>query len=165
MSFLERAMLTRILFKSLIALCVLLNSFVALATNTEELAVRALPQRIVDGWNRADGDALASVYAEDGILVAGHGVVKHGREQIASYHEELFATSIKGTRLTVEVVNVRFLDRTTAILQTKGGILWPGETTLAPRNVGIQSFVAVKNEAGWRVVLFQNTRIVSPGED
>jgi uncharacterized protein (TIGR02246 family) len=145
----------------LATLCVLLDSSVALATSTEDLAVRALPQRIIDGWNRADGHALASVYAEDGILVAGHGVVKHGREQIASYHEELFATSIKGTRLTVEVLTVRFLDPNTAILQTKGGILWPGETTLAPSNVGIQSFIAVKREAGWRVVLFQNTRILS----
>lgn len=114
----------------------------------------------VDGWNRGDGDAVASVYADDGVLVAGHGVVKRGRAQIASYHEDLFATAIKGTRLTAKVTNIRFLDATTVILQTEGGILWPGETTLASGNRGIQSFVAVKKDNQWRVVLFQNTRIL-----
>ena len=140
-----------------------MSSFFAHASRAaanDDLLVRAIPQQIVDGWNRADGDAVASVYADDGVLVAGHGVVTRGRKQIASYHEDLFATTNKGTRLTVEVRSVRFLDPKTVILQTEGGILWPGETTLAPRNRGIQSFVAVKQAAGWRVVLFQNTRIL-----
>ncbi len=138
----------------------LLSQAPALSANQDESLVRAIPQQIVDAWNRGDGDALASVYAEDGVLVAGHGVVKRGRAQIASYHSALFSSAIKGTRLTATVTNVRFLDATTAILQTEGGILWPGETTLAAGNRGIQSFVAVKKGDRWSVVLFQNTRIL-----
>jgi uncharacterized protein (TIGR02246 family) len=135
-----------------------------IAASDEALEVRAIPQQIVDGWNRGDGDDVASAYADDGVLVAGHGVVKRGRAQIASYHRDLFATSLKGTKLLVQVTNVRFLDARTVILQTEGGILWPGETTLAPRNRGIQSFVAVKKDTGWRVVLFQNTRVLTARE-
>jgi uncharacterized protein (TIGR02246 family) len=143
--------------------CILLAMTILLARVSEAASeddlVRAIPQRIVDGWNRGDGNAVASVYADDGVLVAGHGVVKRGRTQIAKYHEALFATTIKGTTLTVEVTSVRFLDPETVILQTEGGILWPGETSLASGNRGIQSFVAVKQESEWRIVLFQNTRI------
>jgi len=140
--------------------CGLLSQPHALPANQDDLLVRAIPQQIVDGWNRGDGHAVASVYAEDGVLVAGHGVVTRGRAQIASYHEALFANAIKGTRLTATVISIRFLDETTAILQTEGGILWPGESTLARGNRGIQSFVAVKQDNKWRVVLFQNTRVL-----
>jgi uncharacterized protein (TIGR02246 family) len=131
------------------------------AASNEEASVRAIPQHIAEGWNRGDGQAVAAVYADDGVLVAGHGVVKHGRGEIGAYHAEQFARRLRGTRLIVDVTDVRFLNTETAIIRTQGGILWPGETHLAPRNKGIQSFVVVKLDEGWRVVLFQNTRVAT----
>ena len=157
-------MYTRLASLSFILIYGLLSQSPALAANQDESLVRAIPQQVVDGWNRGDGDAVASVYAEDGVLVAGHGVVTRGRAQIASYHSALFANAIKGTKLTATVTHVRFLNATTAILQTEGGILWPGETALAPGNRGIQSFVAVKKNNRWSVVLFQNTRILEAND-
>ncbi len=131
------------------------------AASAEAASVRAIPQRIVDAWNRGDGPALAAVYAVDGVLVAGHGVVKQGRDEISAYHAEQFADQLRGTRLIVDVTDVRFLNADTAIIRTQGGILWPGEVDLAPRSKGIQSFVVIKLDEAWRVVLFQNTRIAT----
>ena len=152
-------MIARTMFGSLVAISALLVSDAEGAGTQEEAALRAVPRQIAEAWNRGDGSALGAVYAEDGVLVAGHGVVTRGRDHIASYHEQLFATSLRGTRLTVEVTSVRLLNQSTAVVQTEGGILWRGQTSLAPGNRGIQSFVLVKENAGWRVVLFQNTRI------
>ena len=150
---------TRVL--ALLATAAYLFSNVAPAAEDDEATLRAIPRTIVHGWNSGDGEAVASVYAEDGTLVAGHGVVTHGRSAIARYHDELFSGPNKGTRLTVTVTNVRFLDDDVAVLQTEGGILWPGETDLAPGNRGIQSFVVIKDAGTWKVVLFQNTRILA----
>jgi uncharacterized protein (TIGR02246 family) len=131
----------------------------ALAAEDEAL-LRAIPQKIVDGWTGADGSSIAAVYAEAGMLVAGDGTMKRGRAQIADYHDQQFAGFLKGTRLSIKVTEVRLLRPNVAVLQTQGGILWPGQTTLAPGNYGIQSFIAVKDDGVWRLELFQNTRVL-----
>ena len=125
----------------------------------DELAIRGIPAAIVDAWNRGDGTALASVYAPDGILVAGDGTVTRGVEKIARYHDAQFADFLKGTTLTVEVVDVRLLGPDIAMMQTTGGILWRGQTAFAPGNKGIQTFVVARENGAWRVKHFQNTRI------
>jgi uncharacterized protein (TIGR02246 family) len=126
----------------------------------DEEALRALPKRIESGWNQGSGRMIGDVYATDGKLVAGDGTVTVGREQIGAYHDQLFANYLKGTKLIVEVTDVRFLTPDIALMHTAGGILWPGEQQLKPGNDGIQSFVAVKRDGAWRVVLFQNTRVL-----
>ncbi len=127
---------------------------------SDDAAIRALPQRITEGWNQGNGKTIGGVYAQDGTLVAGDGTVTRGSEAIGDYHDRLFANFLKGTRLTVEVTDVRFLTPEIALMHTYGGILWPGEQKLAPGNDGIQSFVTVKQDGVWRVLLFQNTRVM-----
>lgn len=126
----------------------------------DEAFIRAIPQQIVDGWSRCDGRAIAAVYAEAATLVAGDGTLTRGRAQIADYHDRQFAAFLKDTRLSIKVTELRFLAPNIAFMQTQGGILWPGETELAPHNRGIQSFIAVKDAGVWRLELFQNTRVL-----
>lgn len=126
----------------------------------DEQAIRSIPQQIVEGWNRGDGPAVGAVYAADGTLVAGDGTVTRGRDEIGAYHARLFANYLEGTKLIVEVTSVRFLGPDIALMHTAGGILWPGEQKLRPGNDGIQSFVSVKQDGQWRVLLFQNTRVL-----
>lgn len=146
---------------ALLATAAYLFSNATLAAENDETGLRAIPETIVQGWNSGKGNIVASVYADDGTLVAGHGVVTRGRSAIARYHDELFSGPNAGTRLIVKVSSVRFLSDDVALVQTEGGILWPGESELAPRNRGIQSFVVKKNAGAWQVVLFQNTRILA----
>lgn len=148
-------------FITAVALAGLLGLAVAEAdVASDEAAIRALPGRIIQGWNQGNGKTIGEVYAADGTLVAGDGTVTKGREEIGAYHDRLFANYLKGTKLSVEVRNVRFLTPDIALMQTCGGILWPGEQQLAPGNDGIQSFVTVKQDGAWRVLLFQNTRVL-----
>jgi hypothetical protein len=41
--------------------------------SADEAAVRALYQQLMDGWNQGSGDAFATVFTEDGDLVAFDG--------------------------------------------------------------------------------------------
>jgi uncharacterized protein (TIGR02246 family) len=130
------------------------------APSPDEEKLRGLVQQIVEGWSNANGDMIASVYAADGTLVAGDGTVTRGPGEIARYHDRQFQNFLKGTRLTVAVRGVHFLSEDVALMQTEGGILWPGQQQLAPGNSGIQSFIAVREDGTWRVRLFQNTRVL-----
>ena len=136
---------------------------VAQGAPNDEALVRNIAAQIVQGWNNGDDHGVAAVYADDGVLVAGHGVVLRGPAHIASYHRQQFAADLKGSRLLVEVTSVRFLEPDVVVMQTEGGILWPGQTQLVAGNRGIQSFVLVKQGGSWRVKLFQNTRIQQRG--
>jgi uncharacterized protein (TIGR02246 family) len=44
---------------------------------TNEAAVRHLYQQLMDGWNKGSGNALAALFAEDGVLVAFDGTALH----------------------------------------------------------------------------------------
>jgi uncharacterized protein (TIGR02246 family) len=129
-------------------------------TTKDELAIRGIADSIVAAWNKGDGSAVAAVYSESGTLVAGDGRVTRGQEQIARYHDKLFDTMLKDTRLTVRVTSIKFLAAHIALMQTEGGILWPRESSLASHNRGIQSFVVVREAGAWRIALFQNTRVL-----
>lgn len=133
---------------------------IAAVLSADEAALHALVQQIVDGWSNANGAVIAGVYAADGTLVAGDGTVTRGPGEIARYHDRQFQHFLKDTRLTVAVRSVQFLSEDVALMQTEGGILWPGQQQLAPGNRGIQSFVAVREDGTWRVRLFQNTRVL-----
>jgi uncharacterized protein (TIGR02246 family) len=127
--------------------------------NTEEAAVRALVDRISDGWQKADPDGVAAVFAETGAMVAGEGSHRNGRPAIAQFMRQVFTGMPKGMRLTTRFMSLRFLRPDVALLQTEGGFLMPGETQLPAERLGIQSFVAIKHGRTWQVALFQNTRV------
>ena len=44
--------------------------------SADEVAVRALYQQLMDGWNQGSGDAFAAVFTEDGDLVGFDGTLK-----------------------------------------------------------------------------------------
>jgi uncharacterized protein (TIGR02246 family) len=125
----------------------------------DEAAIRKLVDRISDGWQKADSDAVAGVFAEDGVLVAGEGSRRNGRAEIAQFMNQAFSGMPKGMRLTTQFKSLQFLRPDVAMLHTEGGFLMPGETQLPQERLGIQSFVATKQGGAWQVALFQNTRI------
>ena len=81
----------------------------AISQSTDEAAVRALYQQMMHGWNQGSGEAFAAVFAEDGDLIGLDGTHLKGRQEIARFHQPLFETHLKGTRLVGEVTSVRFL--------------------------------------------------------
>ena len=50
----------------------------------------------MDRWNRGGGQAFAAPFAEDGDLVGFDGTHLKGRQEITSFHQQLFDTYLKG---------------------------------------------------------------------
>jgi uncharacterized protein (TIGR02246 family) len=67
--------------------------------SADEDAIRALYQQLLDGWNKGSGEAFAAPFAEDGDLVGFDGTHLKGSQEIASFHQQLFDTFVKGSRL------------------------------------------------------------------
>ena len=76
-----------------------------------------------------------------------------------AFHQPLFETWLKGTRLASEVESVRFLSPNIALMHVLGGTVIRGNSRPAPERDSIQTLVAIKRDGEWRLAAFQNTRV------
>jgi uncharacterized protein (TIGR02246 family) len=125
----------------------------------DEAAIRRLYEQAMDAWNKGSGEAFAAVFTEDGDLVAFDGTHFKGRKEIAPFHQRLFDTYLKGTRLVGTVTDVRFLRSDVAVSHARGGTIMRGKSTQAAERDSIQTLVAVNRRGDWRFAAFQNTRV------
>jgi uncharacterized protein (TIGR02246 family) len=125
----------------------------------DEVVVRSLYFQMIDGWNKGSGDAFAAPFAEDGDLVGFDGMHLRGRQEIASFHQQLFDILVKGSRLVGKIRNVRFLTPDVVIMHAVGGTIMNGQTDIEPERNSVHTLVAMKgNDGKWRLAAFQNTR-------
>jgi uncharacterized protein (TIGR02246 family) len=127
--------------------------------SADKATIRTLYQQLMDGWNRGSGEAFAAPFAEDGDLVGFDGTHLKGRREIVSFHQQLFDTYVKGSRLVGKVRSVRFLTTDVAIMHAVGATIMADQTDIDPERNSIQTLVATKDNKGeWRLAAFQNTR-------
>jgi uncharacterized protein (TIGR02246 family) len=127
--------------------------------STDERAVRALYERLMEGWNQGSGAAFAEPLAADVDFVGFDGTCFKGREAVAAFHDPLLKTHLEGTRLVGEITSLRFLGPSVALMQARGGTIMRGEARPSPARDSIQTLVAVKDGGTWSLAAFQNTRI------
>jgi uncharacterized protein (TIGR02246 family) len=125
----------------------------------DEVAIRALYQQMMDAWNKGSDEAYAAPFAEDGDLIGFDGTHFKGRREIAPFHQRLFETHLKGTRLVGQVTSVRFLSLDVALMHAVGGTVMRGKSGPSPERDSIQTLVATKRGGEWLLAAFQNTRI------
>ncbi|MET9731225.1 hypothetical protein ABZZ79_11350 [Streptomyces sp. NPDC006458] len=70
-----------------------------------------------DAWNRGDGTAYGRHFTD----VTHAGTVYRGGAEIGRAHQDLFDSFLKGTTLTLEIVDLRLLGPGTAVAVTRGG--------------------------------------------
>jgi uncharacterized protein (TIGR02246 family) len=121
-----------------------------------EREVRALYERILEGWNKASGDDFASPFAEDGEVIGFDGSQNKGRAVIAEEMNKIFSDHATG-RYIGKVRSVRFLGPQAALLRAVAGIVPAGESELDPKFNSVQALVAEHAEGEWRAVLYHNT--------
>jgi uncharacterized protein (TIGR02246 family) len=121
--------------------------------------LRGLYQATLDGWNRGSGAEFAAPFTEDVDFVAFDGTRFHGRDELVRFHDPLFSTHLRGTRLVGDVTDVRFLRTDVAVVHAAGSMIPRGATRTAPERDSIQTLVAMKQDGRWLFAAFQNTRV------
>jgi uncharacterized protein (TIGR02246 family) len=120
-------------------------------SENEESSIRALYERMMDGWNNGSAELFASPFEEDADLVAFDGTRFRNRDEIVASHQPLFDGWLKGTRLTGEVRDIRFLSPEIAIMHAVGGTIMRNRSEPAPARDSVQTLVAVKRDGEWRM--------------
>ncbi len=126
--------------------------------SNDEAAILALYQQKIDGWNAGDGKAFAAPYTDDSDYIGFDGTYLKGRQEIASLHQMLFDTFIKGSRLVGKIRSIRFLTPNIAILVAVGGTVMAGQSDIDPERNSIHMLVAIKQNGKWHFTAFQNSR-------
>jgi uncharacterized protein (TIGR02246 family) len=134
-------------------------------TEADTAELNALYRGVLEGWNRGSGEAFAAGWTDDGHQIAFDGTHFASRAEIARFHDELFHTHLKGTRLVGRVTGVLFPAPDVAVLHARGSTIMAGAEEPTPERDSIQTVVAVRRDGEWKIQAFQNTRIRPMGRD
>jgi uncharacterized protein (TIGR02246 family) len=104
---------------------------------------------MADAWNRGNGEMFAARFADDADFVAFEGTHLHGRRQIAVFHQQIFDTVVKGSRIETEVKLVRFLGPDMAAMHSVVRVTLRGETAPSRSRDSMQLFVVAKRTGRW----------------
>lgn len=118
--------------------------------------VRALYERLLDAWNNRDAAAMAGQFAKEGESIGFDGSQSIGRDEIYSHLRPIFEDH-PTARFVSKVKSVVSLGANAVMLRAIAGMVPPGQSDLQPKVNTHHTVVAVLNEGGWRIRLFQNT--------
>jgi len=124
--------------------------------STDQAAVSALYQDLLDSWNRRAAGDFAALFAEDSHVIGFDGSQMKGRAEIGSVLGQIFADHVTSAYVG-KIRDVRFLAPEVAILSAVAGMVPPGQKDLNPAVNTIQTLVAARQAGQWRIVHYQNT--------
>lgn len=122
----------------------------------DEEAIRALIDRQVKGWAAGDPAAYASVFTADADYVTFLGSHYTGRDVIASSYVPLFRRLLKGTRLLIDITDIRFLTADVALVHANASVI-KGARRRNRRSARVNTSVAVRTDGRWQLAASQNT--------
>ncbi|MEV0620618.1 SgcJ/EcaC family oxidoreductase [Nonomuraea sp. NPDC050404] len=117
---------------------------------------------MIDGWNRGDAAAFVADFADDAEFVAFNGAVLKGKDEIIPFHQALFDTDLKGSRLVDgQVVFARIVGPNWGVVHQRVGVVMPGEDTPLASRDSMQLLAVRWRGERWQVVALQNARVFS----
>jgi uncharacterized protein (TIGR02246 family) len=118
--------------------------------------VSRLYHALLEAWNARDAAAFAALFADAGHVVGYDGSEMHGPTEIEKELGSIFADHDTGTYVA-SVRGEEHVTRDVRILRAAAGLVPAGGSELNPALNAVQTLVAARQEADWRIVLFQNT--------
>jgi uncharacterized protein (TIGR02246 family) len=141
--------------------------FASSADNEAQTVARAMVDRFVSSWNRADGATYGENYWPEAELVDPVGRIVSGQPAIVQEHVDMWAGPFKGSRATAKVRRVQMLGSDYMIIDFDvevSGVrqLPPGSPTNA--NGVLRNHlkhIMEKRNGSWKVLSAQNTFIAA----
>jgi len=131
------------------------------ASNMDETKIKEMHAGMLKAWNAGSGAGFAAPFAPDADFIAFEGSQLKGRSQIAQFHQMLFETSSRGTRLDGGVHFVRFLRPDFAVMHAWATTTLRGDTNASSSRDSMQLFIATKHGGYWQFDAMQNSRRVT----
>jgi uncharacterized protein (TIGR02246 family) len=122
-------------------------------------AIHTLLSKVQTAWDIGDANQFANAFSEDAVFVPFNGQRLNGRAAIVDFHVHPFATELRGSKLEVDIVDIRALAKGVFLVSTEGGPLRAGEAHRIPET---QTFVIQDFGGRWAIVSFQNTPVLPP---
>jgi uncharacterized protein (TIGR02246 family) len=145
------------------------DTMVPATATREEQAVRAVVQRVQEGWNAGDGAAFAAAFTTDADYVAPHGHHAHGQTAIAQGHQQIFDTIYQGSTNTYTVEAVRFIRPDVALVHVHHHLRLR-EPVTGPNGPPVRgsqarsTWVLTKDAGTWRAAALHNCAIAGTQE-
>ncbi|GLW70841.1 hypothetical protein Kpho02_31400 [Kitasatospora phosalacinea] len=119
-------------------------------------AVRALLERSATAWASGDGAAYGACFTADATDLTYVGTLYRGGAEIGRAHQALFDSFLKGTRLDLDLVDLRFYGPDTAVAVTRGDVRKQGAR---PGRLGkLATYTLVRTDGAWLIAAVQKTR-------
>ena len=110
----------------------------SLISTNDEVAVRAVLHAVYTAWADNDADAFVAPYMP-GATAVHSGTVMEGRDAIRVTMATVFGGPLKGSKGIHDVQKIRIVGGDTAVVLSKGAILFAGQAEPASR----------EQDAGW----------------
>jgi len=125
-------------------------------------AMSAIPAGMAEAWNNGDATAFAADFADDAKFVAFEGTILNGPAEITAFHQPIFDTLLKGSRLVGnEVVFAQEIEPGWGVVHNRLGVIMPGENAPLPSRDSMQLIVVRLRHDRWEAVALQNSRILT----
>lgn len=101
------------------------------SSSSDETAIRALYQQLLDCWNKRDARRFAAVFTRDGNNVGFDGSPINGQAEIESVIGQIFADHMTAAYVG-KIREVRFLTPEVAVLRAVASMVPPGQSDINP---------------------------------
>ncbi|MRH87958.1 SgcJ/EcaC family oxidoreductase [Nocardia sp. SYP-A9097] len=122
----------------------------------DEAAIRAVLTGIYQAWEASDADAFVADYIEDATAIQP-GTYRRSKEEVRANMAEGFASYLKGSTTDDEIGSIRFLGRDAAVVVSRTGVLFAGETEVPADRVYNATWVLEKRDEKWLLAAYHNS--------
>ncbi|GGM58256.1 hypothetical protein GCM10011608_49020 [Micromonospora sonchi] len=126
---------------------------------TDDHAIAALFDRLMQAWTDNDAAAYAACFTEDSDYVSYDGTRAIGKLPMQHAHDQLFRGVLAGSALVGGIESIRYVHHDVAVIHGTASVLMPWRSTLPKRRLSRQTLVAVRAEDGWRFTALHNGRV------
>jgi uncharacterized protein (TIGR02246 family) len=123
--------------------------------------LEGIAKSLTDAWNAGDAAAFARCFTTDADFVNIFALHVVGREAVAAQHRFIFDSIYRGSRNVFSIVGARALADAVVLAHIAADLRVP-DGPLAGEIKTLASAVLVRDDAGWLIASFHNTREQQP---
>jgi uncharacterized protein (TIGR02246 family) len=121
----------------------------------DERAVRAVVDAVSGAWADNDATAFVNHYAEDATAILP-GFALRSRADIRTNMAQAFAGQLKGSRRIHQIQSVRFPGDATAIVVSRSGTTFPGETEPPADRWSLATWTLSEHSGRWLIEAYHD---------